>query len=154
MLYVARAAEQAALAAQTPRDYTRSLVASVTATDSVAFFAEALTLTRRRQDLAALVERTIERLHGEGLRAYSNQIERHGWKSLRDPDATSRRFWAVAIGVMVEGYAMGRSADELSREMLRVLGDQATTIAASEGARLRLVGEATPSNLPEGKTPA
>jgi len=34
---------------------------------------------------------------------------------------------------MVEGYAMGRSADELSREMLRVLGDQATTIAASEG---------------------
>jgi fatty acid desaturase len=98
MLYVARAAEQAALAAQTPRDYTRSLVASVTATDSVAFFAEALTLTRRRQDLAALVERTIERLHGEGLRAYSNQIERHGWKSLRDPDATSRRFWAVAIG--------------------------------------------------------
>ena len=66
MLYVARAAEQAALQAHTPRDYTRALVESVTATDSVAFFAEALTLTRRRQDLAPLVERTIERLHGEG----------------------------------------------------------------------------------------
>src|SRR6184192_50290 len=34
MLYVARAAEQAALQAQTPRDYTRALVESVTATDS------------------------------------------------------------------------------------------------------------------------
>ena len=92
-VYVARAAEQAALKAHTPRDYTRALVESVTATDSVAFFAEALTLTRRRQDLAPLVERTIERLHGEGLRAYAGQIERHGWSSLRDPDATSRRFW-------------------------------------------------------------
>jgi AcrR family transcriptional regulator len=138
MLYVARAAEQAALRAQTPRDYTRALVEAVTATDSVAFFAEALTLTRRRPDLAPLVERTVERLHGEGLRAYASQIQRHGWSSLRDPDATSRRFWALAIGVMVEGYAMGRSPEELAGEMLRVLGDQATSRNA--GSRLRLVG--------------
>ena len=141
MLYVARAAEQAALRAQTPRDYTRALVETVTATDSVAFFAEALTLTRRRQDLAPLVERTIERLHAEGLRAYTGQIERHGWRSLRDPDASSRRFWALAIGVMVEGYAMGRSAEEMAAEMLRVLGDQATTKTA--GNTLRVVGGAT-----------
>jgi len=153
MLYVARKAEQAALKADTPRDYTRALVESVTATDSVAFFAEALTLTRRRQDLAPLVERTIERLHGEGLRAYTGQIERHGWKTLRDPDATSRRFWAVAIGVMVEGYAMGRSPEELCREMLRVLGEQATTKPASDNARLRLVGErdASASSASEGE---
>src|SRR6478736_1929209 len=141
MLYVARAAEQAALQARTPRDYTRALVDSVTATESVAFFAEALTLTRRRQDLAPLVERTIERLHGEGLRAYAGQIERHGWSSLRDPDASSRRFWAVAVGVMVEGHAMGRSADEMCSEMLRVLGDQATTKPADDNTRLRLVGD-------------
>src|SRR5438270_13480598 len=147
MLYVARAAEGAALKADTPRDYTRALVESVTATDSVAFFAEALTLTRRRQDLAPLVERTIERLHGEGLRAYAGQIERHGWNTLRDPDTTSRRFWAVAIGVMVEGYAMGRSPDELCNEMLRVLGEQATTKSAGKDARLRLVGDS-----PEGET--
>src|SRR5262249_31189656 len=140
MLYVARAAEQAALKAEMPRDYTRALVEAVTATDSVAFFAEALTLTRRRPDLAPLVERTIERLHAEGLRAYAGQIERHGWNTLRDPDTSSRRFWAVAIGVMVEGYAMGRSPDELAAEMLRVLGDQAT---AKPAARLRLVGGET-----------
>jgi AcrR family transcriptional regulator len=148
MLYVARAAEQAALKAEMPRDYTRALVETVTATDSVAFFAEALTLTRRRPDLAPLVERTIERLHAEGLRAYAGQIERHGWSTLRDPDATSRRFWALAIGVMVEGFAMGRSPEELANDMLRTLGDQATTKPA---ARLRLVGGDGESKSPEGE---
>ena len=147
MLYVARAAEQAALKAHTPRDHTRALVETVTATDSVAFFAEALTLTRRRQDLAPLVERTIERLHGEGLRAYATQIERHGWSTLRDPDTSSRRFWAVAIGVMVEGFATGRSPDQLCSEMLRVLGEQATAKPADDSARLRLVGERDGSAL-------
>src|SRR6201995_1723129 len=91
MLYVARSAEQAALKAETPRDYTRALVEAVTATDSVAFFAEALTLTRRRPDLAPLVERTIERLHAEGMRAYAGQIARHGWNSLRFPESPDRR---------------------------------------------------------------
>jgi AcrR family transcriptional regulator len=153
VLYVARAAEQAALQAHTPRDYTRALVETVTATDSVALFAEALTLTRRRPDLAPLVERTIERLHGEGMRAYAGQIERHGWKSLRDPDASSRRFWALAIGVMVEGHAMGRSAQEMCAEMLRVLGDQATTSTSGDNTRLRLVGDrdASDSDSPDGE---
>ena len=139
MLYLASAAERAALSADTPRDYTQALVETVTATDSVAFFAEALTLTRRRADLAPLVVRTIERLHSEGLRAYAAKIERHGWRTLRDPDATSRRFWAAAIGVIVEGYAMGRLPDELRAEMLRVLGEQTT--ARPGGSAARLVGD-------------
>src|SRR6516165_3801621 len=54
MLYLARATEQAALKTHTPREYTDALAQTVTAADSVAFFAEALTLTRRRQDLAPL----------------------------------------------------------------------------------------------------
>ncbi|WBL81949.1 TetR family transcriptional regulator [Bradyrhizobium xenonodulans] len=139
LLYLARATEQAALKARTPREYTLALAATVTASDSVAFFAEALTLTRRRQDLAPLVERTIERLHGEGARAYASQVARHGWRSLRAPDESSRRFWAVAIGVILEGYAMGRSPEGLCAEMLRVLGEQAKS--ADDAARLRLVGE-------------
>jgi hypothetical protein len=100
-----------------------------------------------------LVERTIERLHGEGMRAYAGQIERHGWKTLRDPDVSSRRFWAVAVGVMVEGHAMGRSADEMCSEMLRVLGDQATTRIADDSTRLRLVGDrdASDSNTSDGE---
>ena len=141
MLYLARETEQAALRAHTPREYTHALAETVTATDSVAFFAEALTLTRRRQDLAPLVERTIERLHGEGARAYASQVERHGWRSLRAPEESSRRFWAIAIGVIVEGFAMGRAADEVCSELLRALGAQATAASAADGARLRLVGE-------------
>jgi AcrR family transcriptional regulator len=139
LLYLARATEQAALQAQTPGDYTRALAETVTASDSVAFFAEALTLTRRRQDLAPLVERTIERLHSEGARAYAGQVARHGWRSLRAPDESSRRFWAVAIGVILEGYAMGRSPDELCAEMMRVLGEQAKP--GGDTARVRLVDE-------------
>src|SRR5262249_60677564 len=108
MLYVARATEQAALKAQTPREYTLALVETVTATDSVAFFAEALTLTRRRPDLAPLVERTIERLHAEGTRAYIGQIERHGWRSLRDPDASSRRVLGAPPGRVGGGVLVGR----------------------------------------------
>jgi len=137
LLYLARAIEQAALKVRTPQEYTRALAETATASDSVAFFAEALTLTRRRQDLAPLVERTIERLHAEGARAFAGQVERHGWSSLCEPDATSRQFWAVAIGVMVEGYAMGRSPQELASELLRVVGPQATTTPA--GSKLRLV---------------
>lgn len=125
VLYVARAAEEAAAVTHTPQDYTRALAETVTSADSLAFFAEALTLTRRRPDLAPLVERTIARLHSEGTRAYDAQMKRHGWRSLRDPETTSRRFWAIAIGVMVEGYAMGRANDDLSAEMLRLIGDQA-----------------------------
>lgn len=139
LLYLARATEQAALKARSPREYTQALAATVTASDSVAFFAEALALTRRRQDLAPLVERTIERLHGEGARAYASQVARQGWRSLRAPDESSRRFWAVAIGVILEGYAMGRSPEQLCAEMLRVLGEQAKS--ADDAARLRLVGE-------------
>ncbi|WP_027551445.1 TetR/AcrR family transcriptional regulator C-terminal domain-containing protein [Bradyrhizobium sp. Cp5.3] len=139
LLYLARATEQAALKARSPREYTHALAETVTASDSVAFFAEALTLTRRRQDLAPLVERTIERLHTEGARAYAGQVARHGWRSLRAPDESSRRFWAVAIGVILEGYAMDRSPEQLCGEMLRVLGEQAKP--NGEAARLRLVDD-------------
>ena len=139
LLYLARATERAAMKARNPRDYTHALVETVTASDSIAFFAEALTLTRRRQDLAPLVERTVERLHSEGARAYASQVARHGWRSLRAPDESSRRFWAVAIGVILEGYAMGRSPEELCGEMLRVLGEQAKS--ASANAPLRLVDD-------------
>lgn len=143
LLYLARATEQAALKARSPQEYTHALAETVTASDSIAFFAEALTLTRRRQDLAPLVERTIERLHAEGTRAYASQVARHGWRSLRAPDESSRRFWAIAVGVILEGYAMGRSPEELCGEMLRVLGEQARS--TGEAARLRLVDDRDPS---------
>ena len=150
LLYLARATEQAALKARSPREYTHALAETVTASDSIAFFAEALTLTRRRQDLAPLVERTIERLHSEGARAYASQVARHGWRSLRAPDESSRRFWAVAVGVILEGYAMGRSPDQLCAEMLRVLGEQAKS--TGDAARLRLVDDRDASTSSDGES--
>jgi len=138
VLYVARAAEQAAHLARSPQAYTRALVESVMAGEGLGFFVEALALTRRRQDLAPLVERTIERLHGEGLRAYAGEMVAHGWRSLLDPATTARRFWAIALGVALEGQALGRSHDDMVAEMLRLLDRQAD--AATSSGRLRVVG--------------
>ena len=140
VLYVARAAEQSAHLAPSPQAYTRALVEAVIAGDGLGFFVEALALTRRRQDLAPLVERTIERLHSEGLRAYAGEIAAHGWRSMLDPAVTARRFWAVALGVALEGQALGRSAEDMAVEMLRLIDRQAD--ATTPARRLRIVGAA------------
>ena len=72
MLYVARQAEAAAAGARTGADYNRRLVETVVGAPGLALFVEALSLTRRRQDLSPLIERTFERLHAEGDRAYAD----------------------------------------------------------------------------------
>jgi AcrR family transcriptional regulator len=151
VLYVARAAEQHAGKQLSPSDYTRALVDSVMGTDAVGFFVEAMTLTRRRQDLAPLVERTVERLHAEGLRAYAAEMAARGWHSRLDPETSARRFWTIAIGVTLEGQAMGRSPDELAAEMLRLLGPQAD--APPAGARLSVVrsGNSAPDSASTSK---
>ena len=138
VLYVARAAEQAAHLARSPQAYTRALVDAVMAGDGLGFFVEALALARRRQDFAPLIERTIERLHAEGLRAYAGEMAAHGWRSLLDPATTAQRFWAIALGVALEGQALGRSQDQMVAEMLRLLDRQAD--AAVSNRRLRVVG--------------
>jgi len=148
VLYVGRAAEQHAGKQLSPSDYTRALVESVMGTDAVGFFVETMTMTRRRQDLAPLVERTVERLHAEGLRAYAAEMAARGWHSRLDPETSARRFWAIAIGVTIEGQAMGRSADELAAEMLGLLGPQAD--APPDAARLRVIG----ANDPVPDTPS
>ena len=152
VLYVALAAEQHAAGKQlSPAGYTSALVDSVMGSDAVGFFVEAMTLTRRRQDLAPLVERTVERLHAEGLRAYAAEMAAHGWHSRLDPETSARRFWTIAIGVTLEGQAMGRSPGDLAVEMLRLLGTQAD--APPETARLRIVSgtKSTPGSSPAGK---
>jgi AcrR family transcriptional regulator len=149
VLYVGRAAEQHAGKQLSPSDYTKALVESVMGTDAVGFFVEAMTMTRRRQDLAPLVERTVERLHAEGLRAYAAEMAARGWHSRLDPETSARRFWAIAIGVTIEGQAMGRPADDLAREMLRLLGPQAD--APPEAARLRIVGAGNSDTPSAGK---
>ena len=151
VLHVALAAEQHAGKQLSPADYTRALVESVMGSDAVGFFVEAMTLTRRRQDLAPLVERTVERLHAEGLRAYAAEVTARGWQSRLDPETSARRFWTITIGVTLEGQAMGRSSGDLAAEMLRLLGPQAD--APPETARLRIVSSAksAPGSSSAGK---
>ena len=141
VLYVGRAAEQNAGRRLSPQDYTRSLVESVMNSDALGFFVEAMTLTRRRRDLAPLIERTVERLHAEGLRAYAAEMIARGWRSRLDPATSARRFWAIAVGVTLEGHAMGRSPAHLTEEMLRLLGPQADN---PETTRFRVVDAAMP----------
>ena len=141
VLYAGSAAEQAAADARTPSDYTRALVDSVMHADALGFFIEALTLARRRQDLSPLIERTIERLHGEGVRAYAGQIKAHGWRSRLDPATSARRFWAIALGVALEGHATGRASKERAVEMLRLLDAQADPNPLEQ--RLKLVAGAS-----------
>lgn len=145
VLYVGRAAEENAGKQLSPQAYTRSLVESVMASDAVGFFIEALTLTRRRRDLAPLVERTVERLHAEGLRAYAAEMIARGWQSRLDPADSARRFWAIAIGVTLEGHAIGRAPADLVTEMVRLLGPQAD---APVPAHLRLVDANGPAVTP------
>jgi len=56
--------------------------------------------------------------------------------------------------VIVEGFAMGRGAEEMCRELLRALGEQATatTASANDGSRLRLVGDRDISPSTDGET--
>src|SRR6266481_1712125 len=121
VLYVGRAAEQHAGKQLSPADYTRALVDSVMGSDA------------------------------EGLRAYAAEMAARGWHSRLDPETSARRFWTIAIGVTLEGQAMGRSPDELAAEMLRLLGPQAD--APPKAARLSVVrsGNSAPDSASRSK---
>ena len=143
VLHAARTAEDAAHGATTPESYTRALVEAVMGTDALGFFVEAMTLTRRRPDLSPLIGRTVERLHHEGQRAYAGEMQARGWRSRRDPATSAEKFWTIAVGVTLEGQAMGRAADQLVAAMLRLLETQADAVATGGSSRsvapLRLV---------------
>ena len=95
------------------------------ATDALGMFAEAMMLARRRSDLAPLIERTVARLHEEGARAYADVMQARGWRSQAPPEVTARKFWTLAVGVTLEGLAMGRTQAALVDEMMRLTGQQA-----------------------------
>lgn len=122
VLYVARQAEQSAAQAATSGDYNRRLVEAVIGTAGLALFVEALSLTRRRQDLAPLVERTFDRLHAEGDRAYADLRRLRGWSQVEDAGAVARRFWTLALGVTLREGATDASVADAVAEMSALLG--------------------------------
>ena len=134
VLYVARQAERAAAGALNGSDYNRRLVETVIGSPGLALFVEALSLTRRRQDLAPLVERTFERLHGEGDRAYAEARRRRGWSSGEDAATVARRFWTLALGVALREGATETTVAEAVEEMVALLRhDRPTLRPAPQG---------------------
>ncbi len=121
VLYVARQAEQAAARAASGREYNRRLVETVIGSPGLALFVEALSLTRRRQDLAPLIERTFERLHAEGDRAYADVRARRGWEAGEDAGTVARRFWTLALGVTLREGATEASIADAVAEMAALL---------------------------------
>ena len=77
--------------------YTRALVTSVMASCGLALFIEALALSRRLQDLAPMIERTLDRLHvkNAGARARGSVRNAHGWLHDADPALRACCSWAL-----------------------------------------------------------
>lgn len=121
VLYVARQAERAAAGAGTGSEYNRRLVETVIGSPGLALFVEALSLTRRRQDLAPLVERTFERLHAEGDRAYAEVRVRRGWAAAEDAATIARRFWTLALGLALREGATEATVADAVEEMIALL---------------------------------
>lgn len=121
VLYVAAQAEAAAGGAASGSDYNRRLVETVIGSPGLALFVEALSLTRRRQDLAPLIERTFERLHAEGDRAYAAVRARRGWTGPGSTATVARRFWTLALGVALREGATEATIAEAVDEMTSLL---------------------------------
>ncbi len=134
ILHIAERAEKAAARARTPKAYASAVVDSVVGADGLVLFVEALTLARQRPDLVPQIARTIERLHVEAARAYGREMARHRWHTHHAPDVTARRFWTVALGIALEGHAMGRSVVAMGEAMREALGELAQARPARPAA--------------------
>ncbi len=141
ILHIAERAEKAAARARTPKAYASAVVDSVVGADGLVLFVEALTLARRRPDLVPQIARTIERLHVEAARAYGREMARHGWHTHHAPDVTARKFWTIALGIALEGHAMGRSVAAMGEAMREALGElaQARPARSAAAPALRIV---------------
>lgn len=127
MLHIAERVEKAAARARTPKAYVSAVVDNVVGAEGLILFVEALILARQRPDLLPEIARTIERLHVEGTRAYASEMGRHGWHTRDAPDVTVRRYWTLALGIALEGYATGRSTAAMAEAMREALGEVAET---------------------------
>ena len=155
ILYTGQQAEHAASTAPTLPRYTRALVESVVASPGLALFIEALALARRRQDLAPLIERTFERLHAEGDRAYAAIRDARGWPHDDDPAMRVRRFWALALGAVLRGAATGLSTTDCASDMLLLLRDDAPEDESPErpAPTLRVIAKPTQKDRHERRRP-
>ena len=66
------------------------------------------------------------------------------------PDVSARRFWTIALGTALEGYATGRDVAAMAAAMREALGDVAEARATTLPA-LRLVVPGNSFARPEGR---
>jgi AcrR family transcriptional regulator len=116
VLHVGTRVEAAGRAARTRPGYARLMAATALNSPALVTFAEALLLARLRPALEPLVARTLDRLHAEGARAWSETCIRRSWLQLAPPEAVARGFWALVIGLVLERAGSGDAFDLAAAE--------------------------------------
>ncbi len=121
LLHLGARAETAAGKTSDEDAYGDALIRVVAPSPVLALMIEAMALARRRSDLSGMIERTFERLHEEGSRAFAGERARRGWDVRADARATSQRFWDLAFGISLRVGAMGGSGEFAIREMRKAM---------------------------------
>jgi len=98
---------------------------------------EALTLTRRRQDLSPLVERTIERLHGEVLPTGSVRTPLHGAVTML-PGFSEGNWWVQDAAAALPATLFGDIRDKSVADLCAAPGGKTAQLAQA-GARVTAV---------------
>lgn len=125
VLHLAKDAETAASKARTPHSYMCALVDHVLVADRFSLFIEALILARQRPELQPQVKKTVERLHNDGQHAFDAEMKKRDWRPVYSPEETAKRFWAISLGIALEGHGLGKSSKEMSSSMKGILGEMA-----------------------------
>lgn len=115
-LNVGSAVESAGTSAGDLEQWVRAIVGAALDAPGLLMLVEAMLMARRRPDLAPMIEKAFERLHGEGERAVREALARHGWQVHTSPADEARAFWATVIGVALERAVVGESLSAGSAE--------------------------------------
>jgi AcrR family transcriptional regulator len=116
VLHAAAEAERAGAAKRTPRSYVRAVLHTALDSPALLCFVEAALLVRAREELAPGVHETFARLHTEAERAIAENLAARGWEIRAEPAAEARGFWAVILGVALEGATRSEPFDPASAE--------------------------------------
>jgi AcrR family transcriptional regulator len=116
VLHLGTRVETAGRTARSRAASARVMAETALSSPALLAFAEALLLARQRPTLEPLVARTLDRLHAEGARAWSERAARQGWPVSAPADAVARGFWAVILGLVLERAGSGDAFDLATAE--------------------------------------
>lgn len=107
VLRAGRHAEESALAADTVRGYTHTLVSTLLGPDapSVRLFVAAMLLAGRRPGLDELITEALATLHTAGEQALTRTLQRKEWTLRAGVDVEARAFWSAIFGLAIQKAA-------------------------------------------------